>query len=148
MNMYPDSFPVTPSSPKKDDYSILYLDDDLTLGLVSNTMVYAGTVLATTQGEMVTDIRKHTLQITPELHQFDPYFSGYLTHSCEPNVKFDPETRNLIAIIDIEPFHIITMDYSVTESKLWQQFECKCNSNSCRKWIHGYAEAATNTSYA
>jgi hypothetical protein len=54
--------------------------------------------MAVVAGEIVTDIRQHTLQISRRRHMYDPYFTGYLLHSCDPNVSLNKRTKKLTAL--------------------------------------------------
>ena len=127
--------------PKLCDFTLMYLGDTLHFGIVSNKKIKKNALIASTHGEIVADLRKHTLQVNAEQHQYDPYFSGYISHSCEPNLRFDIATRNLIAQQNIGVYDVLTMDYRATEDVLWQQFICHCNSKLCRGQIYGKLES-------
>ncbi|MDT8397496.1 MAG: SET domain-containing protein-lysine N-methyltransferase [Pseudomonadales bacterium] len=96
--------------------------------------------MAKMAGHVVPDIRQHTLQIAPGSHNYDPYFSGYFLHSCEPNIFLDMENMKVIALADIAPGTYLTMDYAQTEDYLFRQFPCGCGAAVCRGWIHGRLE--------
>ncbi|WP_347902031.1 lysine methyltransferase [Pseudomonas purpurea] len=82
----------------------------------------------------------HTLQLIPGVHVHDPFFSGLLLHSCDPNVFLDMSELWLWALKDITPGSVLCMDYASTEDKLMRQFACQCGSPDCRGWITGYDE--------
>lgn len=91
-------------------------------------------------GEVTSEIRQHTLQITPEQHLYDPHFIGYLLHSCDPNCVLDMSQRIAYCVKDIEVGEFITMDYATTEDVLFRQFPCSCMAPNCRGWVTGRAE--------
>ena len=84
---------------------------------------------------------RHTRQLAPGIHVYDPRFCGLLRHSCDPNVFLDMSELWLWALKDIKTGDRLTMDYASTEDKLLRQFACRCGSLDCRNWITGYDEA-------
>ena len=83
---------------------------------------------------------RHTRQLTPGVHVYDPRFCGLLRHSCNPNVYLELSDLWLWALQDIQRGDWLTMDYTVSEDKLLRQFACRCGSHNCRGWITGYGE--------
>lgn len=71
---------------------------------------------------------------------YDPYFTGYLLHSCDPNVSLNMRTRKLTALKPIKADSYLYMDYAETEDVLFRQFACCCGSEKCRGWITGRNE--------
>ncbi|MBZ9781784.1 lysine methyltransferase [Pseudomonas sp. REP124] len=84
---------------------------------------------------------RHTRQMAPGVHVYDPRFCGLLRHSCDPNVYLDMSELWLWALKDIRKGDWLAMDYAATEDKLLRQFACLCGSYNCRGWITGYDEA-------
>jgi hypothetical protein len=84
---------------------------------------------------------RHTRQLAPDVHVYDPRFCGLLRHSCDPNVFLDMSELWLWALKDIQKGDWLSMDYAATEDKLLRQFACHCGSYNCRGWITGYDEA-------
>lgn len=84
---------------------------------------------------------RHTRQLVPGVHVYDPRFCGLLRHSCDPNVFLDLSELWLWALKDIRKGDGLTMDYAATEDKLLRQFACRCGSHNCRGWITGYEES-------
>ncbi|MFU2330779.1 SET domain-containing protein-lysine N-methyltransferase [Pseudomonas sp. NFX98] len=84
---------------------------------------------------------RHTRQLAPGVHVYDPRFCGLLRHSCDPNVYLDMSELWLWALKDIHKGDWLTMDYAATEDKLLRQFACRCGCYNCRGWITGYDEA-------
>jgi SET domain len=66
-----------------------------------------------------------------------PEFLQYINHSCNPNVFFDTEEMELIALKDIEPSQEFTFFYPSTELDMAQPFICYCGSKSCLQNIRG-----------
>jgi len=84
---------------------------------------------------------RHTRQLAPDVHVYDPRFCGLLRHSCDPNVFLDMSELWLWALKDIQKGDWLSMDYAATEDKLLRQFACHCGSYNCRGWITGYDES-------
>lgn len=84
---------------------------------------------------------RHTRQMAPGVHVYDPRFCGLLGHSCDPNVFIDMSELWLWALKDIKKGDWLAMDYAATEDKLLRQFACRCGSYNCRGWITGYDES-------
>ena len=91
-------------------------------------------------GTLVNEITPYTLQIHPDLHLHDPYFMGKVLHHCDPNCRVDLEHRTLIALQPIQPGDLVTIDYEVTEDRLYKPFDCNCTAEHCRGWIKGKME--------
>ncbi|MGE8067618.1 SET domain-containing protein-lysine N-methyltransferase [Pseudomonas sp. NPDC089569] len=91
-------------------------------------------------GHLLPYRRRHTRQLAPGVHVYDPRFCGLLRHSCDPNVYLDMSELWLWALKDIRKGDWLTMDYAVSEDRLLRQFACRCGSHNCRGWITGYDE--------
>ncbi len=135
--MYPDSYEYNPFYPKSEDFEVILKDENDGFGVISYKSFREGDLVAVMNGERITDIRQHSLQIEPGLHLHDTHFSGYFLHSCSPNVYLDMDSMRITAIRDIEPGDYILMDYAQTEDVLYKQFPCSCGSANCRGWITG-----------
>ncbi len=135
--LYPARFGNDPLFPQSTDFSVVFKDEMTGLGVVSYRSFKAGEVIAKMAGEVVDDIRQHTLQISPKEHLFDPHFSGYFLHSCEPNISLNMATMTVTALKDISEGDYLYMDYAETEDHLFKTFPCSCGSDSCRGWIGG-----------
>lgn len=141
---YSEHYPQKEHSPRLSDFSLVYLNNQVQLGVISRKFFSKGDVVADLDGEVVTDIRQHTVQISEKFHLFDPYFSGYISHSCEPNVRLIGDKKQLIAIRDIIPEECLTLDYNDTEDELFKPFNCQCGSSSCIGWIEGRNAPGSN----
>ena len=99
-----------------------------------------GTEVARFSGTLTYDVLQHTLQVSPFTHILDTDMVGYLAHSCAPNCLLDMVRLEVLALKDIRPGEVLTIDYATTEDVLYQQFPCSCGSADCREWITGRRE--------
>ena len=140
--LYPQTFGDNPLFPQACDFAVVPKDNNSGFGVITHRHFKAGDLLAVVSGEIVPDIRQHTLQVSSNEHMYDPYFTGYLLHSCEPNVSLDMKKKTLTALTDIPAGTYLFMDYAETEDTLFKQFGCCCGSVSCRGWITGRKESS------
>ena len=139
-NVYPTEFFIGEGYPTLEQFLPDTISGAIGRGVVSRADWRAGQVIARFTGWLSHEITQHTLQVTPQLHIHDPWFSGLLTHSCSPNAILDMNRLELLALRDIASGEILTIDYTVTEDKLFKQFPCHCGSADCRQWITGRRE--------
>lgn len=139
--MYPDSYEPNPFHPKAGDFELIKKDDHSGHGIICHKSFNKGDLVAVLAGEIINDIRQHSLQIEPGVHLYDTHFSGYFLHSCAPNVHLDMENLRVYALRDIHPGDYILMDYAQTEDVLYRQFPCACGAANCRGWITGRKQA-------
>ena len=135
--LYPSSYGDDPLFPQACDFEVIHKDADSGQGVVCYRPIKRGEVVARMAGEVIDAIRQHTLQIDSHMHLFDPYFSGYFLHSCDPNISLNMKTMTVTALKDILGNSFLYMDYSETEDYLFKQFPCSCASFNCRGWISG-----------
>ena len=138
--LYPLSFGDNPLFPQASDFEVVAKDNNSGHGVITFRDFKPGDLLAVVAGEIVSDIRQHTLQISRRRHMFDPFFTGYLLHSCDPNVSLNMRKKTLTALKHIEAGSFLYMDYAETEDTLFKQFACCCGSKKCRGWITGRKE--------
>ena len=138
--LYPSCYGTNPLFPKATDFMVVNKDEKSGKGVISYHAFKKGDVIAHFTGEVVNEIRQHTLQITPNRHLYDPHFSGYFLHSCSPNISLDMDNKIVTAIKDISPNSYLYMDYAQTEDYLYKQFPCSCGAKNCRGWITGKKE--------
>lgn len=138
--LYPQDFGDNPLYPQSSDFQIVHKSVDTGMGVITRRAFRRGEVLAVMAGEIVNDIRQHTLQISADKHLFDPYFSGYFLHSCSPNISLDMAKMTVTALKNISADSYLYMDYAETEDVLFKQFPCSCGSRNCRGWITGRKE--------
>jgi len=137
MSIYPKEFGTNPNFPKKEDFEIIEGEGGVGRGVITKKHFSTGELIAETTGEVVPEIKQHTLQISSEEHLYDPWFSGYFLHSCDPNVELDMQERKVIALKPIMEGEYLTMDYASTEDTLYKDFTCECGADNCRGWITG-----------
>jgi uncharacterized protein len=140
VSLYPDSFALGEGYPTDADVEVSRQEDGKGLGVYARHLFPRGYRICRISGMVVHEIRQHTLQISSTSHLYDPYFTGFLLHSCDPNTFLDMQRFELWAIKDIQPGEALTMDYSSTEDVLFKQFPCLCGSPNCRRWITGRRE--------
>ena len=138
--MYPSHFGNNALFPRKQDFEVVVKDEMVGLGVISRKAFTKGEVIAALSGEIIHDLRQHSLQIEPDVHLYDIYFSGYFLHSCSPNIELDMKNLLVYAVRDIQPDEYLYMDYAQTEDVLYKQFPCSCGSENCRGWITGRKE--------
>ncbi len=126
--------------PQKTDFDLMQVDEHCGSGIIARRSFKQGQLVARISGDIVSQIKLHTLQINPTQHLFDPYFSGYLLHSCCPNAILDMQALELWALRNIQVGELLTIDYAMTEDTLSRQFACLCQSPQCRLWITGRKE--------
>jgi hypothetical protein len=66
-----------------------------------------------------------------------PEFLQYCNHSCYPNIFFDIDKMQIIALKDIEPNEELCFFYPSTELDMAQPFVCFCGSKDCLQNIKG-----------
>lgn len=130
-----------PEGAQEKDYEIVFKDELSGHGVLSLRGYNRGDLIAEMRGEIISDIRQHTLQIRPGVHIHDLEFSGYLLHSCSPNVRLDMKNLRAYAKRKIRPNEFLYMDYAQTEDYLFRQFPCSCGAKNCRGWITGKKQA-------
>ena len=135
--MYPDSYENNPLYPSSDDFELIRKDETSGSGVICYREFNKGDVVAAFNGEIIHDIRQHSLQIEPGVHIYDTHFIGYFLHSCSPNVFLDMKRRLVLAVKKIKPGDYLMMDYAQTEDHLYRQFPCACGAKNCRGWITG-----------
>jgi len=135
---YPETHPVVVHEPLKTNFIILESPEDIRKGLLSLVSFEKEDLIAQCIGIALPYQTLHTLQFSETIFYHDPFFAGYLLHSCDPNSELKMLDFTLHAIKDIKPFELITINYNHTEKSLYQGFNCLCGSPNCQKWISGY----------
>jgi hypothetical protein len=139
MPIPPESSPASGSEP---DESLEVCDTDSEYGLGVRTLVrrHKDQVIHRFTGEITHELKQHTLQVGPGRHISGTEIIGYLSHSCDPDCRLDMERSELVALRDIRPGDLLTIDYAETEDVLFRQFACHCGAANCRHWITGRTE--------
>lgn len=142
--MYPAHFGNNPLFPSKKDFNVVLKNHVSGMGVMTFRFFSKGDLICALAGDIITDIRQHSLQIEPDLHLHDTYFSGYFLHSCSPNITLDMKSLLVYATKDINPMDYLLMDYAQTEDYLYKQFPCTCGAENCRGWITGRKQLPGN----
>ena len=150
MLIYPKEYGLDPNDgyPRKSDFTVCRRETGKGAGVYTKKDIKRGELVARITGNIVPKICQHTLQITPTTHLYDPHFTGYLLHSCSPNVHLDMTEFELWALRDIDAGQALTMDYASTEDILFRQFPCLCGTPNCRFWITGRKEEVNSEGLA
>lgn len=79
-----------------------------------------------------------TVQISEHHHvELGPVYLELINHSCDPNVFFDSQRWQLVALKPIAPGDELCFFYPSTEWHLSSPFECACGSERCLGRITG-----------
>jgi uncharacterized protein len=140
MSASSESYRAAGSQP---DRSLEVCDTDSEYGLGVRTLVgrRKGEVIHHFTGVLTPELLQHSLQVSPGLHISETQIIGFLSHSCEPDCRLDMARSELVALRDIRPGDLLTIDYAETEDVLYRQFACHCGAAHCRNWITGRHEA-------
>lgn len=137
MRIYPNHLLAIPDEPRAEDFRVAPVDKARGLGVVVLRYFRKNEILFRMNGRLTREITQYSLQLADGLHLDDPDFAGRTLHSCEPNSRLDPATRLFVALRDIRPGDLLTMDYDETEDVLFRSFWCQCGAGSCRGFISG-----------
>lgn len=144
MFIYPYELEKNAGYPTRSAFTVKRSNDGKGVGVYTKVSHKRGGMVARFSGNVVSSVMQHSLQINPSAHLHDPFFSGLLLHSCDPNVTLNMQDFTIWAVKDIESGEALTMDYASTEDYLYRQFECLCGSDNCRFWISGRREEVSN----
>jgi len=146
MLLYPEEYDLDPDDgyPKEEDFKVCRKEYGKGVGVYVKKPFKRGELVARITGNIIPHMGQHTLQITPTTHLLDQYFTGFLLHSCSPNIYLDMLEFEIWALRDIDAGQSMTMDYASTEDVLYKQFPCLCQTHNCRHWITGRKEEVSN----
>ena len=135
-SFYPQEFISNwTGEPSINDFCIS-IADKIGKHVVSKKSFNVGDLVFVFSGQLITKITLRSLKVSDNLHIHDPYFMGYIAHSCNPNCSVKIDTLSFFCRRSISRGDIITMDYKETESTLFRPFQCSCGSNNCRGEIY------------
>ena len=101
--------------------------------------INAGEVVFYLAGEIVGLPTKYTIQLDADRHVLnDGSDWDLMNHGCEPNVRIDVQSREMIAARDIAPGEELTFNYNTTEWSMTSPFACGCGSPKCAGEIRGF----------
>jgi hypothetical protein len=101
--------------------------------------IRAGEVIFYLSGEILDHPTKYTIQLDEHRHVVTA--NGLwksMNHACEPNVRIDVNTREMIAIHDLRPGDELTFNYNTTEWDMASPFACGCGAPTCAGTIRGF----------
>jgi hypothetical protein len=139
--IYPRDLIVDDTLPNSEQFAVTAVNGRVGRGIRAISRFERGTRVAKFAGTLSNTVFQHSLQVSPQTHLHDPHFVGLLSHSCAPNCVLDMQRLEILALLDIGPGELLTIDYAVTEDSLFRQFPCNCGSSHCRRWITGRREA-------
>ncbi len=124
------------------------LPDKGGFGIFARETIPAGEVTAVWGGYIVTEeqlyglpheTQQHSVQIDEGLYLAtigEPESADFVNHSCEPNLGLRGQIT-LVALRDIQPGEEVCIDYAMTDSTPYDEFECHCGSPGCRSKVTG-----------
>ena len=139
-SLYPFDLPPDDLYPSDHRFQVYSVRGTIGFGVRSLVGFERGSVIARFTGTLIHHVLQHTLQLSADTHLHDPHFVGLLTHSCSPNCMLDMQRLEVLALADVFPGELITVDYATTEDTLFRQFPCDCGAPNCRGWISGRRE--------
>lgn len=116
-------------------------------GLFAKEAVAKGEIITVYMGQLINGEALAQLPPTEQVHilqiEEDLYIAPYesedahlVNHSCDPNVGFNGQVVT-IALRDIEAGEEICFDYAMCDGSPYDEFQCLCGSEQCRKTIRG-----------
>lgn len=102
--------------------------------------LWGGTIVHKNQLDpSMTRFTQRVLQIDEELYiltaeEKEP--NDCFNHSCEPNLGFTGQI-GLVAMRDIQVGEELTFDYAMSDGGPYDEFECNCGSQTCRRKVTG-----------
>lgn len=117
-------------------------------GVYAKKAIHAGELLIVWDGEPVNghlfsllpeECKMRSVQIGEDLFLAvvdEPQQGDYINHSCEPNVGVI-SGHILVALRNIQPGEEVCFDYAMTDGDPYDEFDCECNTDSCRGRITG-----------
>jgi len=125
---------------------------DRGLGVLATEEIRAGSVALVIAGAIRRAPTRYSIQIGLDEHvECDARLDDaqmrlrhpwrFLNHSCDPNAAI--VGRTLVARRTIEPGDEITFDYTTTEARMAEPFECRCGAPECLGEIRGFLLLST-----
>ena len=115
-------------------YARLPVKKDDLLAVWGGTVATLEQVLALTREQ-----QGHTVQIHDDfylipLNMDEP--ADLINHSCDPNAGLSGQIT-IVAMREIKAGEEITIDYAMTDSSPYDEFECACGAVTCRGRVSG-----------
>jgi uncharacterized protein len=117
-------------------------------GVFAREIIYAGELLTVWGGMVVKEENLNLLPVEKATHGIQVEEKVYLiplgesepadmfNHSCHPNAGLNGQIT-LVAMRDIERGDEVCFDYAMSDSSDYDEFECHCETDHCRKKITG-----------
>jgi hypothetical protein len=81
---------------------------------------------------------RYTIQISADQHaELLPGFLRLASHACQPNLKYDVDTRRIEVLTDLHPGDELAFFYPSTEWDMAEPFDCWCGASECLGRIAG-----------
>lgn len=134
---------IHPASPQREDgraaYEVRAIESPLGVGLYALRDWAPGETLTQfAWGPEFLEPSRWTVQVALGVHvETSPHETRYINHSCDPNVFFDVETREIVALKSIRVDEALTFFYPSTEWDMDEHFDCVCRQPVCRGRISG-----------
>ncbi|MCG8326826.1 MAG: SET domain-containing protein-lysine N-methyltransferase [Chitinophagales bacterium] len=88
----------------------------------------------------------HSVQLDENKHIIlQPIYLKYINHSCNPNVFFDLNKKEIRTLKQIKSGEEIVFFYPSTEWKMTEPFDCACGSDNCLNRIEGACNLSLST---
>ncbi|MGE3246456.1 MAG: SET domain-containing protein-lysine N-methyltransferase [Beijerinckiaceae bacterium] len=101
--------------------------------------IQAGETIFYLSGDIVSVPTKYTIQLDAQRHVLNEDSDwDLMNHACEPNVRIDVQSREMVAVRDIEPGEELNFNYNTTEWSMTSPFACGCGSPKCAGEIRGF----------
>lgn len=103
------------------------------------TPISKGDTVFFLSGEIVGSPTKYTIQLDANRHvlTLDDLWKS-MNHACEPNVRINTASREMVAARDIAPGEELNFNYNTTEWSMTSSFMCGCGAPTCAREIRGF----------
>jgi D-alanine-D-alanine ligase len=101
--------------------------------------INAGETVFYLEGAIVGLPTKYTIQLDADRHVLNESSDwDLMNHCCEPNVRIDVLTREMVAVRDIAIGEELNFNYNTTEWSMTSPFACGCGAPKCVGEIRGF----------
>ncbi len=138
--LYPFKSQLGTGYPTSRQFEVVHGEKSTGAGIKARVAFDGRVCIAKISGYALSERRRYTLQLSSRIHLYDSWFSGRLSHSCQPNVFLDLQYLELWTLHRIAAGDWLTVDHASVEEQLFRQFECTCGAPNCRRWITGSNE--------
>lgn len=102
-------------------------------------VVWGGEIVDSETLEQLSEAyQRRSIQVEEDLYIVPMHIgpADYVNHCCNPNAGMSGQIA-LVAMRDIAPGEEICYDYAMSDGSPYDEFECRCNAETCRKRITG-----------